>query len=94
MEKIKEACEIAVAIQRKTYGVGAVETHIERILETDEVYLFDFKRRTKQVIIGGGGILIYKKDMLAMHFCLPACPENIFEILDRAVEVAIPEEYV
>lgn len=93
MEKIKEACEIAVAIQRKTYGDEAIETHIERIQETGEVFLFDFKRRTKQVIIGGGGILIYKKDMSAVHFCLPACPENIFEILDNASEVAIPEEY-
>lgn len=93
MEKIKEACDIAVAIQRKNYGDGAVETHVERIQETDEVYLFDFKRRTKRVIIGGGGILIYKKDMSAIHFCLPACPENIFEILDNATEVAVPEEY-
>lgn len=94
MKKIEEACKIVIAMQKKAYGDNAIETQIKRIRETEDVYVFDFKKRAKQVVVGGGGLLVYKKDMSATHYCLPSCPDNIFEIMDNATDVDIPKEYV
>lgn len=93
MEKIKEACRIVVAIQKEAFGNDAIETHISKIRETEDVFLFDFKKRTDKPLIGGGGLLMYKKDMSVIHYCLPSYPDNIFKIIEKATEVEIPKEY-
>lgn len=94
MRSVNQACAVAVERQKKTYGANSKHTKIRRIGETDEVFIFGFHRDNDAVVYGGGGLLVYKKDYSVTHYCIPSYPENIFEILDNAVDVEIPKEYM
>ena len=95
MKKLIEACKVAIEMQKKTFGENSVETRINRIRETDDCYLIDFQSRFKGVPTGSYGceLLVYKNDMSAIRYSPPSYPENIFEILDAAKEINIPQEY-
>ena len=94
MKIMIEACNAAVEHQIKAYGSQSKTTKIRRIRETDELFVFDFFSDSDSVLCGGGGLIVYKKDFSVIGYCLPSYPENIFEIMDNAVDVEIPKEYL
>ena len=91
MNDLEKACLIAVKEWGKGFDANSPRTKIVQIKETDELYMFSFY--APQVIYGGGGLIVYKKDFSVIDYCIPSYPLNIFEILDAAVEVEIPEKY-
>ena len=93
MDSMKKACAIAVARQQKAYGLKSKATKIRRIGETSELFIIDFYHEQDSVVYGGGGLIVYKKDYSVDYYCIPSYPENIFEIIDSAVDVEIPKEY-
>lgn len=93
MDNLIKACAIAVSHQEKKYGRGSISAKIRRISETNDVYLFDFCTEGNVVIYGGGGLIVYKKDFVVDHYCLPSYPSNIFDIVDNAKQLDIPKEF-
>lgn len=93
-ESLRKACAVAIARQKKAFGTSSKATKIRRIGETNELFIIDFYKDEDAVVYGGGGLIVYKKDFSIDHYCIPSHPENIFEIIDNAVDVEIPSEYV
>ena len=94
MKDLVKACSVAVARQKKIYGENSKSTKIRRIGETSELFIMDFQSDHNSVVYGGGGLIVYKKDFTVDHYCIPSHPQNIFEILDSAVDVEVPKEYM
>lgn len=94
MNKVEKACMVAVEKQKMAYGEDSEETKITKLLETDELYLIIFRTPGGKVIYGGGGCyIVHKENFAIQHFNIPSYPANIFEILDAAKEIEIPEKY-
>lgn len=93
MKNLNKACSVAVERQKKAYGPKSRATRIRRIGETDELYIITFYTEDDVAVVGGGGLIVYKKDFSVDHYCIPSYPKNIFEIIDNAVDVEIPKEY-
>ena len=93
MNNLNKACAAAVARQQKAYGMNSKATKIRKIGETSELFIIDFYSEHDSVVYGGGGLIVDKKNYSVDHYCIPSHPENIFEIIDKAVDVEIPKEY-
>lgn len=93
MNDLNKACKIAVAKQKQAYGAKSKATKISKIGETNDLYIISFHPAYGSVECGGGGLLVYKKDYSVAHYCIPSYPQNIFEIIDNAIDVDVPAEY-